>query len=97
MSVFVNVEYFCSCDWAVCGGHCVEERIRADEAKRSKPHVARPLMSTWTRSVEDVLQSAKEQRGQHPPSGMESREELVKFAGALLLMVQEMDEVKESE
>ena len=51
-------------------------------------------MSTWTRSVEDVLQSAKEQRGQHPPSGMESREELVKFAGALLLMVQEMDEAK---
>lgn len=50
------------------------------------------MMSTWTHAVEDVLQSAKEQRGkvtQH----WHTRSDLVRNAGLLLLAVQEMDEL----
>ncbi len=86
MSASVSVEYFCDCEWAVCGGHCIEERITRDKSPR-------PLMSEWTHACEDVLQSAKEQRGKHPRS-TESREELVRSAGAWLLLVQEMDELE---
>lgn len=78
-----------------------DKRIQSNLEPWQMPVVStasRDLLSDWTHAVEDILQSAKEQRaaqgeamaGRH----VCTRDELVKSAGALLLMVQMMDEDK---